>query len=322
MPCNRRDVIASSAVALGAAAVGLASARQPAPAATPRDRLVLLGTKGGPGIRGYAPSPSANLLVHNGVGHLIDAGYGATLKLLDAGFAPAQLRHIFVTHHHSDHNLELGPLLYNAWATGLRTPIDVHGPAGLNALIAAYWESNQFDIDTRIADEGRPDLRSQVRTHEYTQGPVLESAGMRVTALRNLHPPIVESFALKFELGAKTIVFSGDTAYFPPLADFAKGADYLIHEVMYAPAMEAIVRRTANGATLLAHLKASHTLPDDVGRIAAAAQVKTLVLNHLVPETGFVFDGTTLTAQMWIDAVRATFAGEVVVGRDLLELAM
>ncbi|WFU68026.1 hypothetical protein QA636_12000 [Bradyrhizobium brasilense] len=36
-----------------------------------------------------------------------------------------------MTHHHSDHNLELGPLLYNAWAAGLRTPIDVYAPTGL-----------------------------------------------------------------------------------------------------------------------------------------------------------------------------------------------
>jgi len=118
------------------------------------------------------------------------------------------------------------------------------------------------------------------------------------------------------------VVFSGDTTYFPPLADFARGADYLIHEAMYAPAMAAVVRRTANGASLLAHLEASHTVPQDVGRIAAAAGVRTLVLNHLVPPTGFVFDGVTLTAEMWIEAVRATFSGSVIVGKDLLELPL
>ena len=291
-------------------------------AGTARDRLVLLGTKGGPFVGAYAPSPSANLLVHRGVAHVIDAGYGVTFKLIDAGLSPALIRNIFITHHHSDHNLELGPLIYNAWAAGLKNPIDAYGPAGIKALIAAYWDSNRFDIDTRIADEGRPDPRALVTTHEYAPGLVHATADLRVTALRNLHPPITESFALKFELGGRTVVFSGDTAYFPPLAEFAKDADYLIHEVMYGPAMAAVVRRTANGATLLAHLEASHTLPADVGRIAAAANVKTLVLNHLVPPTGFVFDGHTLTADMWLEAVRTTFSGPVIVGRDLLELAI
>ena len=78
-------------------------------------------------------------------------------------------------------------------------------------------------------------------------------------------------------------MFSGDTAYFPPLAAFAKGADILVHEVMYGPALEDLVRRNPNAATLMAHLKASHTLTDDVGRIATEAGVKTLVLSHLVP---------------------------------------
>src|SRR5947209_20619383 len=38
------------------------------------NRLVLLGNKGGPSIRAYAPSPSANLLVWNNVPYVIDAG--------------------------------------------------------------------------------------------------------------------------------------------------------------------------------------------------------------------------------------------------------
>nr|WP_309249339.1 MBL fold metallo-hydrolase [Bradyrhizobium brasilense] len=58
-------------------------------------------------------------------------GYGVTFKLVEAGLRLPLLRHIFITHHHSDHNLELGPLLYNAWAAGLRTPIDVYAPTGL-----------------------------------------------------------------------------------------------------------------------------------------------------------------------------------------------
>jgi ribonuclease BN (tRNA processing enzyme) len=35
------------------------------------------------------------------------------------------------------------------------------------------------------------------------------------------------------------VVISGDTAYAPELAEFAKGADVLVHEVMYLPGIEA-----------------------------------------------------------------------------------
>jgi len=52
-----------------------------------------------------------------------------------------------------------------------------------------------------------------------------------------------------------------------------------------------------------------------VGRIAAAAGVKTLVLSHFVPG-----DDPTITDAMWTEGVRAHFKGEVVVGRDLMSL--
>lgn len=282
-----------------------------------RDRLVLLGTKGGPRITSYAPTPSSNLLVYRNVPYVIDAGYGVTLKLAEAGLPLPALRYVFITHHHSDHNLELGPLLYNAWASGLRQHVDVYGPAGIQELVDAYWQSERFDIETRIADEGRPDLRRLVTAHTYTEGSVFADENVKVTALRNVHPPVVESYALKFELGDQTVVFSGDTTYFPPLADFAKGADILVHEVMYAPALERLVQKNPNAATLMAHLKASHTLAEDVGKIASAANVKMLVLNHFVPG-----DDKSVTPEVWTDAVRKTFAGHIVVGRDLLELPL
>jgi ribonuclease BN (tRNA processing enzyme) len=313
---TRRKFLAGAAAGLGAVVLAKsASAQQPL--SLGRDRLVLLGTKGGPRITSYAPTPSSNLLVYRNVPYVVDAGYGVTLKLVDAGLPLPALRYIFITHHHSDHNLELGPLLYNAWASGLRQRVDAYGPVGIAELLDAYWQSERFDIDTRIADEGRPDLRKLVGTHTYAQGEVFADQNVKVTALRNVHPPVAESYALKFELGARTVVFSGDTAYFPPLAEFAKGADILVHEVMYAPALEALVQKNPNAATLMAHLKASHTLAEDVGRIAAAAEVKMLVLNHFVPG-----DDKSVTPEVWTATVRTTFAGNIAVGRDLLELPL
>jgi ribonuclease BN (tRNA processing enzyme) len=187
----------------------------------------------------------------------------------------------------------------------------------MTQLVQGFWDAYKFDIETRIADEGRPDLRKLVNVHEYTQGPVMAAGDATVTALRNVHPPITESFALKFEFPGKTIVFSGDTAYFPPLAEFAKGADILVHEVMFGPALDDLVRRNPNAATLMAHLKASHTLTDDVGRIASQAGVKKLVLSHLVPA-----DAPGMTEQKWADAVRPTFQGELVVAHDLMEILL
>jgi ribonuclease BN (tRNA processing enzyme) len=282
------------------------------------DRLVLLGTRGGPAIRtGYMPSPSASLIVYNGVPYIIDTGYGVSFKLVDSKFPLALLRYIFITHHHSDHNAEFGLLLNNAWAIGLRTPVDAYGPAGMKRLADGFWDAYKFDIETRMADEGRPDLRKLVVVHEYSEGQVMAAGDVKVTALRNVHPPITESYALRFEFPGRTIVFSGDTAYHPPLAAFAKGADILVHEAMLGPAMEFIVRANPNATTILNHLKASHTLVADVGRIATEAEVKMLVLSHLVPA-----DAPNVTEQNWIDGVRTTYKGKLIVGRDLMEIKL
>jgi len=292
---TRRQFIAGIGAALGATSLGhsVAAGQEEARDLGP-NRLVLLGTRGGPLITGYAPTPSANLIVFNGIPLLIDAGYGVTLKLLDAHIPLQVLRYIFITHHHSDHNLELGPLLYNAWASGLGTSVDVYG-----------------------SDEGRPDLRRLVRPHEFTEGRVMSFDSVKVSSLRNHHPPVVESYALKFELGLKTVVFSGDTTFFPPLADFAKGADYLVHEVTYGPALDAMFARRPIAARLRASILSHHTTAEDVGRIATLANVKALVLNHFVPG-----DDPSLTPKVWADAVRATFKGEIIVGRDMLTLAL
>jgi ribonuclease BN (tRNA processing enzyme) len=81
------------------------------------------------------------------------------------------------------------------------------------------------------------------------------------------------------------------------------------------PAVDRLVARVANAARLKKSIIAHQTSAEDAGRVAAAAGVKTLVLAHLVPA-----DDPEVTEQMWIDAARAHFRGEVIVGRDLLEV--
>ena len=316
---TRRNFLAAGISAAAAFGESLSEPRvsfaQPAPNLGP-NRLVTLGTRGGPAIRtGFTPSPSANLIVFDNVPYVIDTGYGTSFKLVESKFPLPQLRYIFITHHHSDHNAEFGLLTYNSWAMGLRTPIEAFGPIGMKRLAQGFWDAYKFDIETRMADEGRPDLRKLVNVHEYTEGEVLKTDKVRVSALRNVHPPIVDTFALKFEFPSKTIVFSGDTAYHPPLAKFASGADILVHEAMLGPAIEFIVRANPNAATILKHLQDSHTLVADVGRIATEARVKTLVLSHFVPA-----DAPNVTDKQWIDAVRETWKGDLVIAKDLMQI--
>ena len=73
--------------------------------------------------------------------------------------------------------------------------------------------------------------------------------------------------------------------------------------------------RVGNGARLKQHLLDSHTLAEDVGRIATEAGVGLLALNHLVPA-----DDPLVTEQHWVEAVRTHYAGPLVVGCDGLVL--
>jgi ribonuclease BN (tRNA processing enzyme) len=147
-------------------------------------------------------------------------------------------------------------------------------------------------------------------------GVVLKTDDVTATAFRTPHPPITDNFAYKFETPDGTVVFSSDTNYNPKLAEFAKGADVLVHEALYAPFVEKLVQRVKNGATLGKHLRESHTTTEDVGKIAAAANVKLLVLSHLVP------GDIAVTDEQWISGVRQNFSGKVIVAKDLMELKL
>jgi ribonuclease BN (tRNA processing enzyme) len=281
-----------------------------------RSRIVFLGTKGGPRVEMGRSNP-ANLIEINGTRIVLDCGMGVSHQLAAAKVPLTSVKYILISHHHSDHNLEYGNLVYNAWATGLAMPIHSFGPKGLQEMTKAYWELNKFDVETRIADEGRPDPRPLLLAKDIeADGEVLKTEDFTITAFRTPHPPITDNFAYKFTTPDGVIVFSSDTEYNPKLAEFAKGADVLVHEALYAPFVDKLVARVKNGATLGKHLLASHTTAQDVGKIAAAAGVKLLVLSHLVP------GDIDVTDDQWIAAVRENYSGKVTVAKDLMELQL
>ena len=140
--------------------------------AASRTRLILLGTKGGPSCTPTAIDrhlPSQVLLIR-GAPYVADCGCGVTDQLVRAGVPLRSLRHIFITHHHSDHNLEYGNLFYTAWATGLTTVVDAWGPPPLAEMTREFFALNRRDIDIRIPDEGRVDPRPLLRPRRVQYG--------------------------------------------------------------------------------------------------------------------------------------------------------
>lgn len=312
LPTRRQFLTAATGFAVSHAfntRTGFSQERKPT-------RVVLLGTKGGPSVGKSGRSNPSTLILINDVPYLVDCGYGTSRQLITSGVALNRLRYLFITHHHSDHNLELGALIYNAWITGLPAEVMAFGPTGLRNMTRDFFNYVKFDIDTRIEDEGRPDPRNLVVVQEFEKpGILLTNDDVKVSSCLVRHPPIKQAFAYRFDARDRSVVVSGDTAYAPELAEFAKGADVLVHEVMYLPAIETLVRRLPNAKRLREHLLASHTLPEDVGKIAAQAEVKTLVLSHFVPG-----DDPSITDEQWAEGARKHFKGRIVVGKDLLEI--
>jgi ribonuclease BN (tRNA processing enzyme) len=163
-------------------------------------------------------------------------------------------------------------------------------------------------------------------------GLIFNDANIRVTAVENCHYHFSkgspgyqwqQSFAFRFETPDRVIIFSGDTG---PCGDvlsrFAKGADILVHEVIDLPAADAAVPPRREGGAysqpgqreaLLRHLRTEHTSPEEVGRVAHDAEVKMVVLTHLV--NGRRSGG----GEKLIEAVKKHYSGSVVVAMDLME---
>ncbi len=299
-----------------AGALGLcASLVAPTAAQKSKTRLILLGTGGGPRPKKNASS-SAQVIIANGVAYVVDCGDGVARQLVLANVPLASLRHVLLTHQHSDHNADYGNLLLLSWAAGLKSRVDTWGPPPLARMTKLFLEMNAFDIDTRIADEGRVPLAPLVHAHEITAGGVvLQDENVKVTAALVAHPPIKDAFAYRFDSADRSIVISGDTAMSKNLVTLAQGADVLVHEALWVPAVDRLVAKVPNATTLKKHIIDSHTSAEDCGKVAAMAGVKTLVLSHFVPP-----DDPAVTDQMWIDAAKKHFAGRVVLGKDLMEL--
>jgi ribonuclease BN (tRNA processing enzyme) len=280
-----------------------------------RTRLILLGTGGGPRPR-KSSSASAQVVVVNGAAYVIDCGDGVARQLAFAGIPLATLRHIFITHHHSDHNADYGNLLLLAWTAGLRTRVDTWGPPPLSKMTQLFLEMNAYDIHTRIADEGRPPLEPLIHPHEIeTAGVVMQDENVKVTAALVDHPPVVPSFAYRIDSADRSIVISGDTRPSDNLIKLARGADVLVHEVLNPAGVERLVGRVPNAPALRESIVSHHTTAEDAGRVAQAAGVKTLVLSHFVPP-----DDATITENDWSDAAKKHFSGTLIVGKDLLEI--
>ncbi|WP_229166657.1 MULTISPECIES: MBL fold metallo-hydrolase [Bradyrhizobium] len=321
MSPDRRQVLTGVAASL----IGwnMPASAQEAPkgattSAPDRARVVLLGTAGGPSPKVSRSAPAA-MVVAGGRIYVVDCGNGVARQIVRAGFALKDLNSIFITHQHSDHNLDYGNLFYLAWSAALKGAVNSYGPPPLSKMTEKFFELNEFDVDLRIHDEGRLDPRKLLVPHEITSaGAVMQDENVKVTCALVDHPPIKVALAYRFDTPNRSIVFSGDTRKCDALIELAKGADVLVCEGQYLPGIRGLAERIAaepsRREAIFKSISGNALSVQQAGEVAKEAGVKTLVINHFVP------GDDTVPEYVWLDAARESFSGEVIVGRDLLEI--
>jgi ribonuclease BN (tRNA processing enzyme) len=292
-------------------------------------RVVTLGTLAGP-----APMPhraqSSNLLIVSNTYYVVDAGDGVTRRLAKTGINMREIGTVFLTHLHDDHAAGLGTLMSEVWDLNRTKPINVYGPPGTEALVHAAIDYFSESAEIRIADGGRSVPISKVFFgHDIGPGVVYQDENIKVTAIENTHyafhnngagDPKHKSYSYRFETPNRVIVFTGDTGFFDGLVDLAKGADLLVAEANSVEARKAILIKSgqwqamteAEQARIMQQASMGHLSTDDVGKLAAAAHVKAVVLTHLtsLPE------GDDYSS--WAEQVKKHYGGRVTVAKDLM----
>jgi ribonuclease BN (tRNA processing enzyme) len=237
--------------------------------------------------------------------------------MVKAGYPLTDLTDIFITHCHSDHVLEFGALLHTAWTAGLDRPVSVFGPPEIAAIWRQFCEMMRFDITIRMADEGRVPFAAIAQINiidAKTPDPIrlVDENGLIVSAMRNDHPPVVDSYAFRFDADVKSVTFSGDTRHLPSLVGFAKNTDVLVHEAMLAKGLDYVLAKTKTSDDRLKnHLLEAHSFAEQAGQIAASANVGHLVLNHLIPPERAICSDAD-----WQAETRRSFDGRCSVGHD------
>ncbi len=333
MTMTATSTIRRVATACALAAAGLVMAGSAlGEIASPRAEFVTLGTGGGPLTRLERSDPANAVVVGDAV-YLFDVGDGVQRQMVAAGLPLRNVRGIFVSHHHVDHNGDLAPLIVKRWLFNNHEPVPVIGPPGTRAMVeqlaAAYRPTELAPIT--IGGPRKPSIAATVAARDLAAdldepAVVYEDDRIRVLAVTNDHFHFAagsdedrysRSYSYRIEAGGRTIVYTGDTGPSPRVERLARGADLLVSEVIDLAAVDRRLRQSrdippAALAPMIAHMEQDHLTPAEVGRLAARAGVRQVVLTHLSPGMD-----DEASSEGYVAGIDRHYTGPVRVARDL-----
>lgn len=297
--------------------------------ALPQTEWVTLGTMGGPMPSATRGEP-ANLLVHDGKFDLVDAGDGAATAFLRSGGNFRALRSVWISHIHFDHIGGLYGVLGLRLQTRVNEPLTIYGPPGIKAIVAGLIAAMQPSARSGFGVPGEVpiDPEASVRVVELGDGSSVTLGDMKVTAAANTHysfpagseeSRLFKSLSFRFDMPGKSIVYTGDTGASEGVTALAKDADMLVTEMIDIDFTIANIRRRAADlsstdlANMETHLRTHHITTSDIGAMAAAAGVKSVVITHIAGGGSNQDDAD----ERYVHEVKQTFAGPVHLASDL-----
>jgi ribonuclease Z len=266
--------------------------------------ITLLGT-GSPMVDAKRAGPATLVRAGDGL-FLVDCGRGVLQRAAAIGVGAANLTALLLTHLHSDHITDLGDVITTRWVTTfVRTPLPIIGPPGTAAVVEATLAALAPDISYRIAHHADLTEPPAIAVHEYTEGLVWNSAGVRVLAAPTDHRPVEPTIGFRVEYDGASVVLAGDSVPCDTLDALTSGADALVHTVIRKDIIAQVQQQR------LKDILDYHSSVEQAAATAARAGVGTLVLTHYVPA---IQPGQE---DQWRALAATEFSGRIELGDDL-----
>ena len=228
---------------------------------------------------------------------VFDAGSGSARNIGKLGFVHGRIEAVLLTHFHSDHIDGLGELMLQRWVSTANTsPLPVLGPPGVEQVVAglrlAYGQDQHYRVahhgDTTVPASGFGGTAQPFQIGPEGRVTVLQDGDLRIDAFLVDHAPIHPAVGYRIQYKGRTVVISGDTKKSANVQRVAQGVDLLLHEALSEPLM-AILEAGAQQAgrpqlkKIFNDVLNYHTTPEQAAEVARDAQVRFLVLHHIVP---------------------------------------
>lgn len=239
--------------------------------------------------------PSCLAAIADGQFMLFDAGDGSVQTLAEMSLPFHSIQTVFLTHLHSDHIAGLGELMDGSWHSGRTNAMTIYGPAGTNAMMKGWKAVYARDIQFRTIGSGgllKPDLAmglSQEISATSKAKLVYQGKNIEVSVFEVDHEPVKPAFGYVLQYKNCKIVMSGDTRVDDALTENSKNADLLISEAvshpLYTGILDTLAKTKTNASVIKFAEQIYHYHADSflLAKMAASADVKAMVLTHLLP---------------------------------------